>query len=276
MNKFAQIAFRDYLKRERKEQLRIIQLCYSQPYFTNLQKRLKNRFCLNDAIKHFVKHCYVFKEKSICGCSEAHLGRWCENAKRDRLAPTSINIPTGRFYGNSKGGFSPVMGKRIIHSSLADVCIRSATKKALKNWDCVKKDLGTRKGNNKIVPARLDFDQKSCKEWPDVYFIRDKENARIKIGCSKDPVQRMQQIIREYDCGKETELILTVQGGGYDMEALYHERFSHLNIKDCYGNEWFYECDEIMDHLQELRVNSLTDFFRGHNEEQEVSHAFLD
>jgi hypothetical protein len=72
-----------------------------------------------------------------------------------------------------------------------------------------------------------------------VYFVKDSDNGRIKIGTTIRLSERLRELAR--DAGGELQ-VLAVVSGGQPEEALLHRRFSHLRIV----NEWFEPGDDLL------------------------------
>lgn len=85
-----------------------------------------------------------------------------------------------------------------------------------------------------------------------VYFIRCQQY--VKIGISKNPATRLQQIRRGGGShfprllDVETSELITTEPGGLDRERELHAKFSHLR----HTGEWFTEAPELTDYIESL------------------------
>ncbi|MEG3877644.1 GIY-YIG nuclease family protein [Microcoleus sp. herbarium7] len=101
---------------------------------------------------------------------------------------------------------------------------------------------------HKQLPAPSYFRQNSAVEptqqyW--IYFILDDRNNAIKIGYSKNPLQRLSEL----QTGNSTRLrlIKTIEGG-ITVERKLHTKFKNLRI----GGEWFQASQELMQFIGSL------------------------
>jgi len=78
---------------------------------------------------------------------------------------------------------------------------------------------------------------------PMVYFAR--RDGLIKIGCSREPHNRMRTL--------KAEPILAIPGGRSDEKAL-HQRFAHLQHLVGSEREWFDPGADLLDHIASLSV----------------------
>ena len=101
---------------------------------------------------------------------------------------------------------------------------------------------------HKQLPAPSYFRQNSTVEltqhcW--IYFILDARNNAIKIGYSKNPLQRLSEL----QVGNSTQLrlIKTIEGG-VNVERKLHTKFKDLRI----SGEWFQASQELMRFIDSL------------------------
>lgn len=76
-----------------------------------------------------------------------------------------------------------------------------------------------------------------------VYFIQGITTGRIKIGVSKDPKKRMQQM----QLSEQTVLLCAVKGS-YTLEDTLHNMFKEYRVH----GEWFDPSERIMDFINML------------------------
>lgn len=90
-----------------------------------------------------------------------------------------------------------------------------------------------------------------------IYFIRaSKENdCKIKIGRSKNPTSRLEELKRRKDCiGFKLEILHKFKtNDAVSDETNLHRKFKHINIE----NEWFYEDEELISHIELLRNDKI-------------------
>ena len=77
-----------------------------------------------------------------------------------------------------------------------------------------------------------------------VYFIRSKQSGLIKIGTSRWPRRRFQEI--KLATGQDVDLLGTIPGSR-DVEAELHEKFASTRVT----GEWFSESDELMNYINQ-------------------------
>lgn len=86
-----------------------------------------------------------------------------------------------------------------------------------------------------------------------VYFILAENETvkRIKIGRSKNPHARINDLKKRDDCiGLNLSIMTTIKSEDcVSLETEMHRKFKHLNIKD----EWFEYSDELINHIKLLR-----------------------
>lgn len=92
-----------------------------------------------------------------------------------------------------------------------------------------------------------------------LYFIlaKNEEVKRIKIGRSKNPSARLNDLRKRSDClGLNLEILHTIKSDDcVSLETEMHKKFKHLNLKD----EWFEYSNDILEYIESLRddVNML-------------------
>lgn len=80
-----------------------------------------------------------------------------------------------------------------------------------------------------------------------IYFIRS-YNKHIKIGYSKDPIDR----IKALQTGSATKLhIQAIMNGDSKTESGLHEMFNHLRVR----GEWFRYTDELKWFIRSVKEN---------------------
>ncbi|MGE4419997.1 MAG: GIY-YIG nuclease family protein [Sulfurimonas sp.] len=83
-----------------------------------------------------------------------------------------------------------------------------------------------------------------------VYFIKNIDTGRIKIGFSDTPTKRL----KELQTGNDNKLVLIKTiAGDKNKEASLHEMFSHLRS----NGEWFDPDDELLQFIKETNTKSL-------------------
>ena len=97
-----------------------------------------------------------------------------------------------------------------------------------------------------------------------VYFARDSKNGWIKIGCSKNPEQRIKSIPSSLGHIVEDMELLKVIDGSFDEEKFYQNLLhrSHVTISNSFNSyEWFHPSEDVMrfanmsvEHLNKLTV----------------------
>lgn len=75
-----------------------------------------------------------------------------------------------------------------------------------------------------------------------VYFIQSERGGPVKIGMSKDPQKRLEQIQTNHP---DRLRLLAVERGGKKEEAKLHERFGALRLK----GEWFRPGPDLMRYI---------------------------
>lgn len=83
-----------------------------------------------------------------------------------------------------------------------------------------------------------------------VYFMRDEDTQLIKIGYSKFPSKRQQQIIAKT---QHTISLLGCMRGAKTVEKRLHKKFSAY----CVRHEWFLSSDEILSFIYENATDEL-------------------
>lgn len=78
-----------------------------------------------------------------------------------------------------------------------------------------------------------------------IYFIRDPLTRRLKIGCAKDPWNRLRNI--QTGCPTDLELAAILPGEEADERAL-HKRFRQFHVR----GEWFAETGELAAYVATL------------------------
>jgi hypothetical protein len=88
-----------------------------------------------------------------------------------------------------------------------------------------------------------------------VYFILAENETvkRIKIGRSKNPQARLNDLQRRRDCiGLKLTILHTIKSDDcVSLETEFHKKFKSLNIVD----EWFKYDDEILSYIKSLRLD---------------------
>jgi hypothetical protein len=75
-----------------------------------------------------------------------------------------------------------------------------------------------------------------------VYFIQSINGGNIKIGVSRNPIERLREL--QPSCPDQL-VILTMVKGGPEKESEFHERFVEHNVH----HEWFRPAKEIVDYI---------------------------
>lgn len=78
---------------------------------------------------------------------------------------------------------------------------------------------------------------------PHVYFIQQGDSGAIKIGCSKNPAQRLAGLQTGHS---EPLRLLTCAVGSQDQERALHDRFAHLRV----SGEWFRPAEELLSYIR--------------------------
>lgn len=78
---------------------------------------------------------------------------------------------------------------------------------------------------------------------PHVYFIQQGDSGAIKIGCSKNPAQRLQSLQTGHS---EPLRLLTCAVGSQAQERALHDRFAHLRV----SGEWFRPAEELLAYIR--------------------------
>jgi hypothetical protein len=76
-----------------------------------------------------------------------------------------------------------------------------------------------------------------------VYFIQQGDSGAIKIGCSKNPSQRLAGLQTGHS---EPLRLLTCAVGSQAQERALHDRFAHLRV----SGEWFRPADDLMAYIR--------------------------
>jgi len=80
-----------------------------------------------------------------------------------------------------------------------------------------------------------------------IYFIQQQPDGPIKVGLSKDPWSRCEQL----QIGNPAPIkVIGVAWGGADLEADIHRSFSHLKIR----GEWFKPSDKLHELIERVSV----------------------
>lgn len=78
---------------------------------------------------------------------------------------------------------------------------------------------------------------------PHVYFIQQGDSGAIKIGCSKNPSQRLQGLQTGHS---EPLRLLTCAVGSQGQERALHDRFAHLRV----SGEWFRPAEDLLAYIR--------------------------
>lgn len=78
---------------------------------------------------------------------------------------------------------------------------------------------------------------------PHVYFIQQGDSGAIKIGCSKNPSQRLAGLQTGHS---EPLRLLTCAVGSQAQERALHDRFAHLRV----SGEWFRPADDLLAYIR--------------------------
>lgn len=78
---------------------------------------------------------------------------------------------------------------------------------------------------------------------PHVYFIQQGDSGAIKIGCSKNPTQRLAGLQTGHS---EALRLLTCAVGSQAQERALHDRFAHLRV----SGEWFRPAEELLAYIR--------------------------
>lgn len=78
---------------------------------------------------------------------------------------------------------------------------------------------------------------------PHVYFIQQGDSGAIKIGCSKNPTQRLQGLQTGHS---EPLRLLTCAVGSQAQERALHDRFAHLRV----SGEWFRPAEDLLAYIR--------------------------
>lgn len=78
---------------------------------------------------------------------------------------------------------------------------------------------------------------------PHVYFIQQGDSGAIKIGCSKNPTQRLQGLQTGHS---EPLRLLTCAMGSQAQERALHDRFAHLRV----SGEWFRPAEDLLAYIR--------------------------
>lgn len=76
-----------------------------------------------------------------------------------------------------------------------------------------------------------------------VYFIQQGDSGAIKIGCSKNPTQRLQGLQTGHS---EALRLLTCAVGSQAQERALHDRFAHLRV----SGEWFRPAEDLLAYIR--------------------------
>lgn len=76
-----------------------------------------------------------------------------------------------------------------------------------------------------------------------VYFIQQGDSGAIKIGCSKNPSQRLQGLQTGHS---EPLRLLTCAVGSQAQERALHDRFAHLRV----SGEWFRPAEDLLAYIR--------------------------
>lgn len=80
------------------------------------------------------------------------------------------------------------------------------------------------------------------KDKDHLYVIFDSVNKSLKIGRSKDVLQRLKTL--QLSTSNKLELLTVIAKAG-EMEKVVHEQFAHKRL----ASEWFQDCKEIRSYL---------------------------
>jgi hypothetical protein len=89
-----------------------------------------------------------------------------------------------------------------------------------------------------------------------VYIIQAKHSRRIKVGVSRDPVERL----AELQCGNPEPLILLASRPGSEL----HERMLHATLPYRLEGEWFEWSDIAEAHVRGMRGEIKEESFVAH------------
>lgn len=78
---------------------------------------------------------------------------------------------------------------------------------------------------------------------PHVYFVQQGNSGAIKIGCSKNPNQRLEHLQTAHS---EPLRLLTCAPGTQQQERALHDRFAHLRV----SGEWFRPGDDLLAYIR--------------------------
>ena len=91
-----------------------------------------------------------------------------------------------------------------------------------------------------------------------VYFVEAQSgnDTRIKIGRSKNPTTRLDELKRRSDCeGWELRILHKIKSGNcVDLETRLHKKFNEINLE----NEWFLASSELIHYIKALRSDEIS------------------
>ena len=88
--------------------------------------------------------------------------------------------------------------------------------------------------------------QPSLKSRAHVYFARNTESGRVKIGSSWVPASRVRSLSRTEHA--PVELLAVIRDAGPIVEREMHERFEHLRWR----GEWYEPMPELLGYIAEV------------------------
>lgn len=87
-----------------------------------------------------------------------------------------------------------------------------------------------------------------------VYYMWNDEYGVVKIGTSKDPYRRMEELADLYPTfGNGHEYYALTEPGGYELEAARHRQFAASRI----GGEFFLLSPDVRTHLDKLHADRI-------------------
>lgn len=91
--------------------------------------------------------------------------------------------------------------------------------------------------------AELALSRARVKGKSHVYFIQQGDSGAVKIGCSRNPTQRLAGLQTGHS---EPLRLLTCAVGSQAQERALHDRFAHLRV----SGEWFRPDEELLAYIR--------------------------
>lgn len=81
----------------------------------------------------------------------------------------------------------------------------------------------------------------------DVYFVQGEENGPIKIGASKNIIERFKKLSMAHPNAK---ILGYIKGGGLEKESKMHNKFYKFKMR----GEWYEQTEELLQYIKENTI----------------------